>query len=243
MKKGKKISVKAFLNKNYPWKTTKELPDGSSEEVNLYPVYMQITYNRKNTQFKSSVNEHVSDLSEIIGESKIRLENELKFYAKIVEYETNKLGDNFQLKGINDRFDKYVEPIISYLGETVNKDYYHILVKTRSEHALILANVSGFNVTFNRLMNTTKVLIPNFDSYCDSSLIKEFISYGLYTEIFPKSELISKNQNYPRVIDFLDGSFQNLFKQKLIAKKLYNESEINDFVSTINSILETTIKV
>ncbi len=243
MKKGKKITIKPFLNKNYPWKTIKELSDGNSEEINLYPVYVQITFNRRNTQVKSLIDEYFSDLDEITGNSKTILEAELKTYQKIVELESEKMKDKFTLKGINNRLTEYIKPVYKPLGENVKADYYRIILKARSEFSIVLANVYDFKIPFKRLLKATRILIPNFDTLCDDLLLQKFNSFCVFDELFPERQIEAKIAYYPTVIDFLDGSFLNLFKQKLIAKNIYTENEISTIVSTINLILKATIKV
>ena len=58
VKKEKKITVKFFLNR-------KVEPATGDKGEKYYPLYLMITYNRKNMQFRSKYGMFYSDLNEV----------------------------------------------------------------------------------------------------------------------------------------------------------------------------------
>ncbi len=93
--KEKKITVKFFLNQALE-------PATGERGRKLYPLYLQITYNRKNMQFKSRYGLFYKNLKEVSAEL---MTFEVKLLTKIIRYEAT--GNGYELKGLKRKYDLY----------------------------------------------------------------------------------------------------------------------------------------
>ena len=99
MKKQGKISVRFFLNKNVmPF--TPPLLRGTK----LYPLYIQVTYNRRNTQFRSEEGNCYTSIEEAYKIDRKKIENEESLIKKIVQFEIEHFKQDYQLAGLVDRY-------------------------------------------------------------------------------------------------------------------------------------------
>ncbi len=106
MKQIGKITVRYFLNQKVKPTRIPLLRDSD-----LYPLYIQVTYNRKNTQFRSFHMGNYVNLEDAINQDGDRLDYEKELIRKVIEYEIKTKNENFQLKGMKDRYIKYKNEI------------------------------------------------------------------------------------------------------------------------------------
>lgn len=103
----KKVSTKYYLNTNLK-------PHIDEEGRELYPIYVRVTFNRNNTQFrihkKGIVIERQSDL-----DSHPWIQSMDKLIVNIVEFEYGKMGEGYTLKGLNKRLKVYRSNFCSVL--------------------------------------------------------------------------------------------------------------------------------
>ena len=155
--KQKTISIKFFLNKDV--KVQESEIDGAA----LYPVYVRVTYNRRNTKFriqewwyKEEFEGHLEELPEF-KDTKVIIE-------QIVRFESDTLGEKYSVRGLADRYCVYTSRISKLL-----------------EHALIL-NISqelGNILTFNEFSSWQKLELGEKISYGLNKLKPE-IPIGIY---------------------------------------------------------------
>lgn len=117
MAKEKKITIKYYLNKNQP----------SSHNAMFYPLFMQITFNRKVYNFSQLIlpGEQVfwkeEDLEKFENGNfsgghrgvALELKEREKIIEDIVRYEYRLLQEDYSLKGFNDRYHWYLTPLSS----------------------------------------------------------------------------------------------------------------------------------
>ena len=90
----------------------------ASKEEHQYPIYVQVTYNRKNTKFRllnilMTEKEFCSEKTfSLLEDSKQRLE-------RIVRLENELLSEDFELKGIGGRLSKYMDSVMHGLIEAL----------------------------------------------------------------------------------------------------------------------------
>lgn len=118
----KKVTVQVFANKRFPVDPL----NGDSDET-LFPAYITVIYNQKNTKFKVTIDD--SDF--LIRDETIDLEKpELKRYISevetIVKNEINEKGEIFTLVGLSKRIEKYQQLIESSFDELI----YRRLIET-----------------------------------------------------------------------------------------------------------------
>ena len=150
MSKQKKITVKFFLNKNV------EPILGLGDEL-LYPVYLQVTYNRRNTQLRSGYMFMYPSLDKV-PQDKLDFEQEL--IERIIRYEVNRLGDKFELKGLKDKYNQFSARTHRMMDDVLNQYLYTILVRTNSNFVYLLKFDTAYS-TFSNMYEIALRLLPD----------------------------------------------------------------------------------
>ncbi len=121
--KTKKIGFRIYLyNPISIDEGVREITEDGKEEKESEkkgPAYIQVTYNRKNTQFKLDY----KDLTEKEFKSpKVQsaLLEEQEFIRKVIETEIMILGDKFSLKGLGKRINNYKRTVYHGLFRNIN---------------------------------------------------------------------------------------------------------------------------
>src|SRR5687767_11185523 len=105
-----KITIKHYLNT--------KLKGTEENNVVLYPIYVQITYNRKNTNFSSeydrkfSINTNIDELKESLVIGNIFKEEE-RVIRDIILYESSLRNETFDLKDLKNKYELFKKPIHS----------------------------------------------------------------------------------------------------------------------------------
>ncbi len=197
MAKEKKITVKFYLNKerksrflfqnngnlgsteihvNKFNKVKLVLPSDSNEEggIELYPVYVRVTYNRKNTQFKLILpNQDYSTIlfpleSEINGVENYKYKDAIakkkRLIERVVRAEIEKKGDSFNLNGIAERISSYEIPVALECGVslTSNLDNLYVSYFGKDDYAKIVVETNPFSKISlaNKLNGDKEIKLP-----------------------------------------------------------------------------------
>lgn len=178
--KQKKITVKFFLNK----KGTKSIdyhPD------TVFPVYVQVTFNRKTTYFPFSVlsNDAYNDLmteSDFAEEQK-KMKSLLINVEKIIRYEINKTGeDKFELKGLSSKIQFYSIPLFHYVLLFVAFEFREFL-----KDNLIYRELETIENNFHAPID----FFVNIDSTNNFKLIIHYLSSFNFKDIFDLNEVFN----------------------------------------------------
>jgi len=231
MKRDRKISVTFFLNKNVK-------PDSGSvfpfqPEIKRYPLYLQVTYNRRNTQFRSFYRCHFAILEQAFAskEEKEHRKYEESLIKKVIEYEIKHLGKDFQLKGISDRYLDYSDSIINSIDKYFRNIIYDAVAKVDSEFFKILNPWNLQGVPYEIYYKAAIKLHPDLDQKLPSDFPEELNLSSIFLD------WINKQKVEIRLIDWLDRSAIITFESYLI-KKRYSKDQIKTLISFINRILK-----
>lgn len=74
------------------------------------PLYCQITYDRKSTRFKVG-----------IGNGQYSTDKE-DWIKRLIQYEAERVGEGYHIKGIGDRISFYESPLLEYLSPIMEKE-------------------------------------------------------------------------------------------------------------------------
>ena len=128
-----KINVRHFINKNLKpyWSPY----SGYSDE---YPLYVQITFARKNTQIKSHFDNFYTSIDVALTEHKHILDLESNWLERIIAYEYETKGKDFNLKGFGQRYPVYSAAIPVIIDKELKKKFTEALINTESEFRNLL---------------------------------------------------------------------------------------------------------
>lgn len=225
-----KITVKFFLHKKVAPKVSPWL-----DNVDCYPLYIQVSYARNNTQFRSFYKNIYSSIDQAY-ENDIELINyEECLISKVLEYEIKTLKEKFELKGIGDRYMDYAMGVDHYVDSYLRQTFYNTLISIDSEFNLLL---DPFNekVDTNIYYKAAKKLINNLDSYFPKFFVKE-IEWG--TEFI---NWCKDQKELPRIIDWLNRIALNSYEIYLKNRK-FQDDIIRKRILFINKIIKITTKL
>jgi hypothetical protein len=227
MKKPKKITVKFFLNKLV--KPVKE------NKASTYPLYMLITYNRRNTSIKSHYGGFYKSLDEA---AKTHYPGFFAFEERIVtksiEYELVKRGEKFDLKGLHDKYDKYCIGIDLLFGTYMKSALWTILVRCQPQEYSFALNFNDTKVEFVTLYQMALKLYKDFDKLVSKEFKEEIEVYSNFMKLYRGSFF---QYTFPTVIEWLDKSAVEDYRSKL--KQIYkkNEAMIEKSISVVNKVV------
>ncbi len=229
MDKLKKISVKPFLNMNL-------IPECSnSEGKDLYPLYLQITYNRKNTQIRSKYGMYYESLNNPAIRDIIFFECSLA--EKLVRYEINNTKKEYSLAGLGGRYEVYATSIRIVIGDYLKDKLQFELKKTNSPFYDIL-NFKNKRKYFEDFYNASLLLFKDFDKKTSTEFKYEVNIYQIYRDFEPIS---MGGYNFPTIIDWVYGNYKQQFEQKLV-RVLKNNSQIDKTIEFVDKLIHARLQ-
>lgn len=212
MEKLKKITIKFFLNKNlHPV----QLDYNGETPLLGYPLYIQVTYNRNNSQFKSHYGGYYSDLAKIDEENFSGaglLAFEENIVRKVIEHEIKKRGDKFDLKGINKKYDLFSTSIEVLLNSNLKQRLFRILLKQKPAEYSAIFNFNDPKIDVLLLYKAASKLYESLEKNIPEDFKKEIKSYELFSLVNLKSKF---TYSFSTIIDWLEGNAKVEFEKKL----------------------------
>ena len=225
MDKSKKISIKPFLNK-------KLIPECSdSDGKDLYPLYLQITYNRKNTQIRSKYGMYYANLDH--PEVKNILLFECPLAEKFVRYEINNTKKEYSLAGFGGRYEVYATSIAIVIGDYLKEKLKFELKRTNSPFYDIL-NFKNKRKPFEIFYNASLLLFEDLDKKISKEFKQEISLYQLYKDFEP---VILNKYNFSTIIDWIYGDYKQQFEHKL-RRILKNNSKVDETIEFIDQLIK-----
>jgi len=239
MKKPKKITIKFFINNG--GEKFRPIIEGNRK---LYPLYTQITYNRKNTQIKCHyAKSYYEGLEEVSEKDPYLLAFEERTFRKVMQYEIDRVGEeNVELKGVGDKYHKYC------ISTHVLFDVY---LKSRLKSEALQAKPRRFTevidydkktLKFDTILEASKKLFDNFSDILSEEFKEEMKMYRLYHSLYEK-DLKSPDYRFPLVIDWLNGSHTQELGTKLKEVIGHDSNHIDKFMQTIHRLVLTRIEM
>lgn len=222
-KKEKKITVKFFLNHLVE-------PVTGEKRQKYYPLYIQITYNRKNMQFRSKYGLYYRNLKEVKPEL---MSFEEKVLAKIIRQET-KGKDDYDLKGLKRKYELYSTSLSQSLEEYLKPRLRTAILKTGSELSSVI-NFEQPQVKTALIYEAACLLFPNFTNLLTQKLKDDLEAYAYYHQLNKEPVL---SFNFPTLIDWIEGSYKADFTQ-LLNKKYKEHPEI---IKKVTAVIDQAVK-
>ncbi|TAH28275.1 MAG: hypothetical protein EAZ06_10660 [Cytophagales bacterium] len=229
MKKPKKITIKFFLNLNL-----QPIKINTNEEG--YPLYMQITYDRKNTQIKCRYGAFYTNIDAVKKNENALLNFEEYLLRRVATYELEKLELAFQLKGLGNTYDAYSLSIYRLFNSYLKMRIKSVLRQAKPKEFLEIFNLDKPNTAFEIIMKASERLFDNFNALLEQEIKEEIQLFEIYKEIC-KDILIKNEYKFPIIMDWLDGSHQ-----AFITKKIKDKQNI-DFSNKEAKIIELLQKI
>lgn len=232
MKKPKKITVKFFLNK-----TVHPIVEGKEKR---YPLYMLITYNRKNTMMKSHYGGYYKDLKEVEKQHYPGfLDFEERNVQKTIRYEIAKQGESFDLKGIHKKYEGYCIGIDVLFGRYLKNALWPLLMRTDQYELVKALNFTDPGVQFDSLFYISQKVF-NLDKLLSKEFTEEIEVYTTYMKLYQASFF---QYTFPTVIEWLDQSAIEDYRSKLELVYKKDKRMIDKSISVVNKIIYSSVEV
>ena len=232
MKKPKKITVKFFLNKNL-------------KDINgNYPLYTQITYDRKNTQIKCTYGWYYRTLEDVKQNESNLLSFEEKILHRTVSYELSKLGDEFKLKGLGKKYDHFSLSIHALFNSYLKLRLRDVLKAAQPQKVLEVLHTERAGTDFFILYDACLRLFDNLQFLINDDLKEEMEIYRVYYQLFADQvQNEDKSYRFPVVIDWLDGSHSQSLTEKF--KEIFENdlTKVEKSLVLINKIINTKLEL
>lgn len=196
----KKITVKFFLNEAVE-------PVSGEDKRQYHPLYLQVTYNRRNMQFRSKYGEYYPSLEEV---KPTLMQFEERVVRAIVSHEAGKQKSEYDLKGLKRKYGVYSVSILEALEQYLKPKLRLAVLKTGSELAGVL-NFTDPNVTAGQLYEAARLLFQGFEQILPEKLKEELEAYAVYQKI----ERPVLTYNFSTLIEWVDGSYKQRLEETL----------------------------
>lgn len=228
IKKPKKITIKFFLNRLLE-------PVSHEQKQEYYPLYIQVTYNRKNMQFKSMYGEYYKDLKEV---QRRLIDFEERVIRNIITHEADQTLNDYELKGLKRKFEVYSMSVMYALEKYLKPKLRTAIMKTNDELTTVLV-FDTVHATVARLYKAAHLLFKNFDRYLPSKLSDELTALWNYQKLYPEPNF---DYTFPTIIDWVDGSYRAELEKKL--KSIYKSKPeaVRKVLVLIDQAVEENLK-
>jgi hypothetical protein len=207
MKKPKKITVKFFLNTNLHYI---DKSDGK-----YYPLYAQITYDRKNTQIKCNYGNYYRGLDQVKADTPNLLGFEERIFKKCVNYELSRQGEDFRLKGLGKIYENHCLSIHSLFSSYLKLRFKNILRQAQPASFLEVLNLEKTGTDFFTIYEASLRLFDNIQSLIADDFKEEMDIYKLYYQLYEEAVQNEQKYQFPVVVDWLEGGHQRDLENKL----------------------------
>lgn len=231
MKKPKKITVKFFVNKT----VKPELHDKEKR----YPLYMIVTYNRRTNTLKSLYGGFYKDIQQVEKNSPGLLSFEEKVVQKIISYELSRDTENFDIKGIHVKYDMYSKSIEQILSESLKKALWVVVVKIDPKEYSQALNFSNGRVSFETLYAICQKIYPKLDATLSKKLQEEIDVLLNFKKLYPSFF----SYTFPTVIDWIDKSVLDDYKNKLLDLHKKEKKKVDKGIATIQKIISSNVHI
>jgi hypothetical protein len=234
MKKPKKITVKFFLNEYLQ-------PIALENGKMGYPLYTQITYERKNTQIKCSYGGYYDSYQNVKKQHETMLAFEDKLLRKSVQYEVQKFGEEFQLRGLGRKYDTYSQGIHHIFDNYMKMRLRDILQKKAQPARFFeILQTERATISFFLLYEASQRLFDNVAQIIPPHIAEEIEIYKLYHSFY--AEILEGNIfDFPTVIDWLDGSHIKIATERFYKAYQNNSPKTETAIQLLNRIIETKL--
>ncbi|MCS6821575.1 MAG: hypothetical protein NZ551_06875 [Microscillaceae bacterium] len=234
MKKPKKITVKFFIN-------THLAPISQNQKL-VYPVYMQVTYNRKNTQIKTLYADFHANIQEFKQQQQAVYLFEERIMQKAVAYELSQNETDFKLRGLGEKYEIYASSIHFLMSAYLKAKFKNYVPQLRPAVFVELLHFDKQKIDFLTLYEACLRLFENTEKLLDPLIREEIELYKAYYNAY-KAHLFEGKYTFPVVIDWLDGTHLQELESKVISYLGNDLAQLKKLILFINKIVSTKLEM
>jgi hypothetical protein len=232
---GKKITIKFFLNK--------ALQPHIINKKKTYPLYMLITYDRRNTMLKCHYGHYYKDLKEVSTDSTLTrlglLVFEENIIRKTIAYEMEKAGNKFSLKGLHKKYDQYSISIHLLFEQYLKGILQKACLSAKPQEFSLALNFSSHNVSFDTLYTIAEKIYPDLNKTLPRNFQEELVIFHDFQKLygFPVFEY-----TFPTVIEWLDNSARAEYQKRLSVGFKNDKKMITRCIALVGNIVQSSME-
>ncbi len=223
MVREKKVGIKYYLNKR--------LKSTLIEDVDLFPVYVSVTYNRSNTQFpffllnaSGGITEKTFEES-IVNRKNKELDLLLKSYENniknAVRYESKILGEEFTLKGLSKRVYLYENNLLSTIEKYI-LNQFRIFVSQYLDRKSMKKIFNDFHFFVDSYYMVKNDYIEDLKNVLPYALQINITAYIQYIAFGSSKEGKEDIENPIKIKDWLSEQIKDSFRTYLMKSNEYH---------------------
>lgn len=230
--KPKKVTVKFFVNK-----AVQPVVDG---KVKRYPLYMLITYDRKNTMMRCHYGQWYKDLGEIEKANYPGLlDMEERIIRKTIAFEMEQRGNEFDLKGTYKKYDRYATGIHVLLERHLKSQLWSALSRIEPYEFAKALNFTDPDVEFGTLYKIAKKVYKDLSEMLPKNFEQEIEIHQAFMKIYQGSLF---QYSFPVVVEWIDGSAIDDYRNKLNALYPVSPSIVKKSIEFIDMLVKPVLE-
>lgn len=230
--KPKKVTVKFFINK-----AVLPVMEGKTKR---YPLYMLITYDRKNTMMRCHYGQYYKDLNEVDRVHYPGLMTmEERVIRKTISYELAQRGNEFDLKGTNKKYDQYAIGIHVLLERHLKNQLWSVLSRLEPFEYVKALNFTDPDVEFSTLSKIARKVYKDLPELQPKNFEQEIDIYQAFIKLYKGSFF---QYSFPVVMEWLDHSVVDDYRNKLTALYPDSPSTIKRSIEFIDGIVHSVLE-
>lgn len=228
--KPKKVTLKFFVNQ-----AVQPMVEGKTKR---YPLYVLITYDRKNTMMRCHYGKYYKDLDEIdTVHYPGLLEMEERIIRKTINYEMAERQDDFDLKGIYKKYELYSVGIHILLESYLKDQLWNILLRLEPFEYAKALNFNDPEVGFDTLYKICKKVYKDFSALLPKNFEREVEVYQLFSKLY---QGMFFQYTFPTVVEWLDHSAVEDYTKRLKSHHS-TQSEVNKSIEFIERVIRNSL--
>lgn len=186
MPRKKKVTIKHFLN------------TAVTTAVDHYPLYVMVTYDRKNTQFKSLVFDFFKDIEDAKKDIPHKLAFEERVIRALVEFEVEFYSEKlvgYSVKGLGSRYNVLSISMYHLLTNYLNEMLRKIVLKCSPKEFFQLVMDKFRREDFSLLYEACRRLFDDFEDHTTDLFRKRILYFEEYNRIYDLPRQVLKYQH------------------------------------------------
>jgi hypothetical protein len=225
----KKVTLKFFVNQ-----AVQPMVEGKTKR---YPLYVLITYDRKNTMMRCHYGTYYKDLGEI---DKVHypglLAMEERIIRKTIAYEMAEKHD-FDLRGIYRKYEPYSVGIHVLLERYLKDQLWNILLRLEPFEYAKALNFNDSEIGFDTLYKICKKIYKDFHALLPKGFEREVEIYQFFSKLYQDAFF---QYTFPTVVEWLDQSMVEDYR-RLLKDHQSSQPEVNKSIEFIERVVSRFI--
>ncbi|WP_026999438.1 hypothetical protein [Eisenibacter elegans] len=236
MKKPKKITIKFFLNEHIKPIDT---PQGIA-----YPLYCQITYNRKNTHIKCNYGGYYTSMESIQETQPKLLPFEEYIFRQMMDYEVGQHGELLDMKGLGTKYDRYSVSIHALFSHHLKARLQSETLQAQPQEFVEVLNYHKKTLSFQILLRAAEKLFDDLPGLLSPEFHEEITLYQHYYELYKTTlDQAETDYGFPLIIDWVTGTHPRQL-ETLLQTRFDQEPElIKKMMTTIHRLVCTKLEI